>query len=225
MNNKKANIIITLLVILIVLFIGYILFDQGVFTNKKEAIQSNEIKEDNKSVENNNQTNNQEENKNLGENSQANNQDTTNTNTNENPSSSSSSSSSSKSSESTIKKSSSSSSSSVVQKQSNIYAGRYSAIDGDPRDSYIILKEDYTLERNVNMCEGYYMVIGKYNVSEKNGNVTITFVNEKYKDSGKSFDWMGNTMSFTFKNNKLSLINPKNEYAYYDCSNVKTFKK
>ena len=106
------------------------------------------------------------------------------------------------------------------------YVGTYDSVDGSAspgNEAYIILKNDGTYERNQNDCSAISTVVGSYEV-KKSGSVTIiTFTTAKIKEG---IDLINNEkFQFKYKNGKLSIIDENDTYAYYDCSNSRTFKK
>lgn len=102
------------------------------------------------------------------------------------------------------------------------YVGRYDVIDGDPKTAYIILNDDMTFERNINVCEGYLEAKGTYTAIDKGDYYEITI---PLYDKNAGFSFTEREYKFKYRDNKLYLVNPNNEYAYYDCEDSRTFKK
>jgi len=102
------------------------------------------------------------------------------------------------------------------------YVGKYNVIDGDPKTAYIILNDDMTFERNINVCVGYLEAKGTYTAEDKGDYYEISF---PLYDKNAGFSFAERSYKFKYKDNKLYLVNPNNEYAYYDCEDSRTFKK
>lgn len=111
------------------------------------------------------------------------------------------------------------------EEQEEAYIGKYFSEDGynvngrylgDP-NVYIVLNEDKTYISNRNMCEGYDIEQGKYSVTNENGEFIITLEYRRNDDN--------HNVQFIYKDGKLNLVNPENQYAAYDCSNTQIFSK
>ena len=106
------------------------------------------------------------------------------------------------------------------------YAGTYDSIDGDTPagyEAYITLNSDGTYERNQNSCSAMTTLVGKYSVSKSGSDTIISFETTQIKDGLEIT--AQNDYQFKFEDNKLYIIDETNTYAYYDCSNSRTFQK
>ena len=105
------------------------------------------------------------------------------------------------------------------------YVGTFNSIDHCDGcvQAYIKLNSDNTYERNHNDCSAMSTIVGEYSVTSSGNDTIITFVSAKYQD-GLAIN-NPTLFSLKYKDNKLSVIDDTNTYAYYDCSNSRTFKK
>lgn len=110
-------------------------------------------------------------------------------------------------------------------KKEEDYVGAYKSTDHCDGciQAYIKLNNDNTYERNHNDCSAMSTIVGEYKVTKSGNDTTITFTSARYQD-GLAIN-NPTLFSFKFKDNKLSVIDDTNTYAYYDCSNSRTFKK
>ena len=111
------------------------------------------------------------------------------------------------------------------QEEVKAYVGIFNSIDHCDGcvASYIKLNDDNTYERNQNDCSAISTIVGEYSVTASNNDTIITFISARYQD-GLAINEPHN-FSFKYKDNKLSIIDDTNTYAFYDCSNSRTFKK